>query len=39
VRGVRRERLVGAGVSGAIVGGVAGLVLGLVAVYKKYTDL
>jgi hypothetical protein len=33
------SKLVGASVSGAIVGGVVGLVLGSIAVYKKYTDL
>jgi hypothetical protein len=33
------DKLAGAGVSGAIVGGVVGLVLGFVAMYEKYTDL
>lgn len=33
------DKLAGAAVSGAIVGGVFGLVLGFVAMYKKYTDL
>lgn len=31
--------LVGAGVSGAIVGGAIGLVLGFLAIYRKYLDL
>lgn len=33
------SKIVGAGVSGAIVGGVVGLVLGLVAMYRRYSDL
>jgi hypothetical protein len=33
------NKLLGAGVSGAIVGGAVGLVLGLLAMYKKYRDL
>ncbi|MET0601519.1 MAG: hypothetical protein ABW167_05970 [Baekduia sp.] len=32
-------KLVNAAVSGAILGGVAGIVLGFVAMYKKYSDL
>lgn len=33
------NKLAGAGVSGAIVGGAVGLFLGLLAMYKKYSDL
>jgi hypothetical protein len=33
------NKLVGAGVSGAIVGGVVGLLLGFVAIYQRYSDL